>query len=160
MVTLLVFICLLLAVFIPFFVKAKERSTQRTTMREMMIWSQAMGDYIQDHAKAPTNPYGKLHYRKKIVEELSPYLTSVLIVDRWANLFWVWTGPENRQYGIYTDDEKDFIIASYGRQGEMEGWVFDSLNKENGAYPVQKWDDFKNDIVLFNHEFVRYPKFK
>lgn len=149
---------ILLALLIPLFLKAKEKATQKSTMADMIMWSEAIMCYISEHSIAPTNPRGKMHFKKKIIKEVSPYLKAVRIIDWWENRFLIWTGNGIRQYGIITHDEKEFIIASFGHDQWMEGWKYDPTDPEAGFFKVKDFKDFDKDLVLWNNRFIRCPK--
>ncbi|UCC38401.1 MAG: hypothetical protein JSV96_11235 [Candidatus Aminicenantes bacterium] len=154
----LIFIATIIALLIPLFTTARERAAQKSTMLDMQNWSEAINSYIVDHLKPPTNPQGRLNYKKAIIRELSPYLKIIRNVDWWGYPYRIWTGKGVIQYGITTKDKKEFIIASFGRKGFMEGWRFDPKSPEQGLFHVDKLEDYEKDIVLWNNKFIRFPK--
>jgi hypothetical protein len=112
---------------------------------------------VNDHAKAPSNPFGVLHYKKQIIQDLMPYFRAIRIVDWWANPFWIWTGKGNDVYGLRTSDDRDFVMASFGRKRVKEDWSYDADHPESGCYEVRDRKDFERDIVMWNGRFIRCP---
>ena len=158
LVLLAAVLAVLLAVFIPVYIRAKERATQKYTMADMHMWGEAITSYISDNSIAPTNPRDVLTYKKPIIKELSPYLKAIRIVDWWGHPFRIWTRKGVKQYGIITNSEKDFIIASFGRMGLQEGWRYDPENPEAGFFEIKDFEDFDSDLVMFNNRFIRSPR--
>jgi len=154
----LIFIAIIIALLIPLFTVARERATQKSTLLDMQKWAEAISSYIADHSIVPTNPYGRLNHKKEIIGELSPYLEIIRNVDWWGYPYRIWTGKGVTQYGITTEDEKEFIIASVGRKGYMEGWRYNPENPKQGFFVVNKLEDFEKDLVIWNNRFIRCPK--
>lgn len=154
----IIIIAIIIALLIPLFTTARERATQKSTLLDMQKWAEAINSYITDYSIAPTNPQGRLNYKKAIIVELQPYLNAIHIVDWWGYPYGLWTGKGITQYGITTQYEKEFIIASLGRKGFVEGWRFDPKNPEQGLFQVDKLEDFENDLVIWNNIFIRCPK--
>ncbi|KPJ69908.1 hypothetical protein AMJ44_01775 [candidate division WOR-1 bacterium DG_54_3] len=156
----LVILSILLALLIPFYLRAKERAAQKSTMADMHMWGEAIALYIEENSVAPSNPRGQLHYKKPIIKELTPYLKAIRIVDWWGHYFCLWTGKSSNWYGIPATTDKDFIIASCGKKGLQEGWRYEPENPESGYFEIKKYKDFENDLVLWNKRFVRCPRSK
>jgi len=156
----LVILGILLAVLIPLYLRAKERATQKSTMADMLMWGEAMALYIEENSVAPTNPRGPLNYKKLIINELTPYLEAIRIVDWWGHAFYVWTRKAENWYGIPATTDKDFIISSRGKEGLQEGWKYEPENPESGYFEIEKYKDFEKDLVLWNKKFIRCPKLK
>lgn len=155
---LLIVSSLLIFISISFFIRAKEKASQKSTMADMKMWAEAIACYISDYSVAPTNPRGIMHYKKPIVKELSPYLKAVRIIDWWGNPFWIWIGKEIHQYGIITKSDREFIISSLGKKGIMDGWKYDPRNCDSGFFKIKNLKDFENDLVMWNAKFVRCPR--
>lgn len=154
----LIFLAIIIVLLIPLFTTARERATQKSTLLDMQKWAEAINSYIADYSVAPTNPQGRLNYKKEIIRELAPYLETIRNVDWWGYPYRIWTGKGLKRYGITTKDEKEFIIASVGRKGYMENWRFDPKNPEQGFFQVDKLEDYEKDLVLWNNRFIRSPK--
>jgi len=154
----LVFLSLITALLVPLITTARERATQKLTLLDMQKWAEAINSYITDHSIAPTNPRGRLNYKKAIINELLPYLSTIHIVDWWGYPYRIWTGKGITQYGITTKYENEFIIASFGRKGYMEGWRFNPKNPKQGFFFVNKLEDYEKDLVYWSNRFIRSPK--
>jgi prepilin-type N-terminal cleavage/methylation domain-containing protein len=154
----LVFLSIITALLVPLMTTARERATQKSTLLDMQKWAEAMGSYVADYSRAPTSPQGRLDYKKAILDELSPYLSPVSIVDWWGYPYRIWTGKGITRYGITTGNEKEFIIASFGRKGYMERWRYDPKNPEQGLFFVNSLEDYEKDLVIWNNRFIRFPK--
>jgi hypothetical protein len=157
LILLTAFIFASVIVIIPLFSTAREKATQRSTMSDMLKWAKAIESYRNDHLIPPSNPRGKLNYKKAIVSELTPYLKALRIVDWWGYPYWIWTGENNQQFGIETTSEKDFIIASLGKKGTKDDWIYDPSHPESGYYKVKTNADFEKDIILWNFKFIHCP---
>ena len=149
---------LCLAVFIPCYLRAKDRATDRSTMADMRMVERAILRCIEDTGKAPTSPNGIVQYQKPFFRELLPYLDFVRPVDWWGYNYWIWTGAGVREYGIATTGPREYLIVSTGRRGGRESWVYDPASPEAGLFTPGTAKDFDKDIVLWNGRFIRAPK--
>jgi len=156
----LVLLSLLIALLIPLFFRARDKATLKSTMADMKNWRKAIVSYIADHSVAPTNPQGIMDYKKPILKELSPYFNSFSVFDWWGYPFRIWIGKGFTQYEITTIDDKDFVVASFGKYGIQDGWKYDPKNPESGFFELKKKEDFNKDIILWNNKFIRCPKSK
>jgi type II secretory pathway pseudopilin PulG len=156
-ISFIIFIILSLLI-IPPYLKLKETANQKSTMLDMEMWGEAISSYIADYNKSPTNPNGRMSYKKEIINELMPYLKAIRIVDRWGNRFWIWTGNGIKKYGIITKNDKDFIISSLGRKGVFEGHGYDKVKLNFDPSVKKKLEDFNKDIVMWNNIFLRCLK--
>jgi len=148
----------LLAVLVPEYNMAKERASQKCTIADMEMWNSAVSFYINDHSAAPANPNGPVSFDTLITKQLAPYLEAVRVNDWWGYPFRIWTGENIREYGISTRNEKDYIIASFGKEGHREPWRYDKNEPDSGCFDLSEPDDFRKDIVLWNGRFVRHPR--
>ena len=146
---------LLATLFIPLYQNAKNTATLQATMRDMEMWARAIERYTIDHGAAPTNPNGRLTYKKPILQELLPYLERVCIADLWGFDYWIWTGPGIDEFGIRTTGPKDFLVVSMGKKEWRDGWTFDPLRPQAGLFEVRREEDFNKSVVLWNGRFVR-----
>lgn len=155
---LLLFLSILAALLIPWFARAREIATQKSTMIAMVRWAEAINAYTSDHAQAPSNPSGKLNYKKKIIQELLPYINGLSIVDWWGHPYQIWIGEENALYRIPVKRKRDFIIISLGKKGAKDGWSYDPDHPFSGLYPAGSPQEYENDIVLWNTRFIHGPQ--
>lgn len=143
---------------VPFYSLAREKATQKSTMADMHRWAQAIACYTADFASTPTNPRGALHYRKPILRECAPYLKVVRLIDWWGTPLQIWTGKRLRVYGVNSESEMDFLIASFGRMGFIEEWTYDAGDPSSGYFVTETLEDFEKDLILWNNAFIRRPK--
>jgi len=142
----------------PLYQTAREKATQRSTMSDMAQWAQAISAYASDHGAAPSNPRGRLNFRKSILKELAPYFSTLRWCDWWGDVYWVWTGRGNDAYGLSTTDVKDYLMASLGKDNAFENWAYDPARPEAGLYAPEENRDYFCDIVLWNGRFIRRPE--
>lgn len=158
---LLLFLCgagIVLVLLVPIYQTAREKATQRSTMADMAQWARAISAYTADHGAAPSNPRGRLNFKKPILKELTPYFSALRWSDWWGDVYWVWTGPGNDVYGFHTTDAKDYMIASLGEDNAFENWSYDPAHPEAGFYRPAEDKDYFKDIVLWYGQFIRRPE--
>ncbi len=149
---------LFLAGSIPFYLRAKDWATDRSTMADMRMVERAILRFVEATGKAPTSPNGVVQYQKPFFRELLPFLDFVRPVDWWGYNYWIWTGAGVHEYGIATTGPGDYLIVSTGRRGGRESWVYDPARPEAGLFTPRRAADFDKDMVLWNGKFVRAPK--
>lgn len=135
---------------------ALNRSAQRSTLKDMFLWSRALSLYQTDHSSLPPMA-GRLTFKKEILNPLAPYLTYFRLTDYWGNRLYIWTSRHADQYGIIPD-EKTFIIASFGKDRIKENWQFNSQDFKSGFFIVTQVSDFNKDLIILNGSLVRGPK--
>jgi hypothetical protein len=54
-------------------------------------------------------------------------------------------------------DKGDFLIVSYGRFGESDGFAFEPGDRQAGMYRVDTRADYENDLVNWNGSWIRAP---
>jgi type II secretory pathway pseudopilin PulG len=157
LLVLLAFIAAAVVLAAPVFRTARARATVRSTMADMVLWSEALTRYAADHGAAPSNPRGRLWFKRPILEELVPYFTVLRWNDWWGNPYSIWTGPGNAVYGLTTTEEADFLIASPGLEGLLDAWLYDPARPQAGLYGPDENGDFTLDIVFWNGRLIRGP---
>lgn len=149
---------LLAAMFIPNALTAIQKSKQKATMKALFNISTAIADYITDHGMAPTQD-GTYDGNSFFYDAIATFYIKVLpLTDDWGNGIQVWCGPAATQYGISSPLQEDFIVASYGRDRAQEGFAFDFNAPENGLYEVSSLSDFDKDLVVYNGNWIRFPR--
>lgn len=144
---------------ISFFIRARNMAAVCSTVADMKKFSTAISQYIKDHGTVPTNPHGPVHRKKELIRELMPYIDHTRCMDWWGYSFNIWTGPGNRVFGFSTKENHDFIIASFGKDGNIDSWSYNPEDTSKGGFFLKKTSDFEKDIILMNGEFVRAPFF-
>lgn len=148
---------LLLVFLVPIYRSAKNTVTLRATIADMRMWDKAIKAYESDFGVAPTNPNGRIHYKKPILRELMPYFERVRVSDLWGSPYRIWIGPGIEKYGIKTTGPGDILIVSLGKEGNQENWSYDPERPQAGLYALRGPEDFEKDIVLWNGRMVRGP---
>ncbi|MFQ6082247.1 MAG: prepilin-type N-terminal cleavage/methylation domain-containing protein [Candidatus Aminicenantia bacterium] len=147
------------ALLIPNLITAIQKGKQKGTVGDMHTLGTAIADYITDNFQAPTDPGGALSESATIVGELIPfYIQHVPLGDHWGNAFLCRTRTGWTLYGITSTGLDEYIIASTGRDGAGDGWTFDATSTGDDFYVVDSLDDFNNDIVFWNGDFVHGPR--
>jgi len=153
----LVVVSLLVTLFIPIYDRAKSNATLRATLADLDMWQRAVQAYISDHGMAPTNPGGRIRYKKPILRDMLAYLPHIRSTDWWGNNYLIWTGPGNHEYGIRTAGKTDVILVSTGKGGLRETWTFDPARPRAGLYEIRETSDYEKDIVIWNGRLARGP---
>jgi len=148
---------LLLVFLIPVYRNAKNTVTLRATIADMRMWGKAIKAYESDFGAPPTNPNGRIHYKKPILRELMPYFERVRVSDLWGTPYRIWIGPGIEKYGIKTTGPGDILIVSLGKEGNQESWSYDPERPQAGLYELRGPEDFEKDIVIWNGRMVRGP---
>jgi hypothetical protein len=136
-----------------------QQDKQLMSMRDITFINHAITDYLTDMG-VPPKQEGTYDKTGKFYSDLSPfYIKVVPIKDNWGNNLHVYTGKTcNGVYdGIEGCTEKDFIIISYGRDGEKESWKYDSKNPQAGIYELKSMKDLDKDLIMWNGNWVRAP---
>ena len=91
-------------------------------------------------------------------EALVPFYTWMLPdIDPWGSIYDIYCGKQidGSLYGIPKGSDDDFLIVSKGRDGKIEGWIYDPKNPEAGIYSNFNPD---KDLIYLNGLFIRCPK--
>jgi len=134
---------------------------QKIAMAEIATISAYLMDYTTDRGRSPehTGPYDE---SSSLYTDLCPmYAESLPIKDPCGNKYLVYSGSSSEGthgmvFAAGTSDE--FIVMSLGRDGELDSWSFD----ESGTsfYEISSAEDYNNDLVSWNGQFVRSPRTK
>lgn len=152
---------ILAALLIPNAVTAMQKARQKGTMKDINTIATNILDYVTDHGNAPTNaaadaliPGGACY------DALIGFYTKALPrADQWGNDFIVVSGASMSYRGMTagTGVEDEFVVASLGRDDVQSSWVW-SLATGAFLYIVDALDDFNNDIINWNGQFVCAPR--
>ncbi len=153
---IIVFIVIAILLLYPVYEEAVNTASQKSTIKDMVIWSRAFSDYLLDHSALPPIS-GRLTFKRDVLEELSPYLEVIRLNDYWGNRFYIWTGLFCHKYGLIPD-KQSYMIASFGRDRIKENWLYDPLHPAAGLYDVKAISDFDQDLVIYNGSLIRGPK--
>ena len=145
------------ALLIPNAITAIQKAKQMKTMRDLVIISTAIADYVTDNGLAPTQD-GTYDGSAGFYTALSPFYLKVMpLTDQWGNSLYAYGGSDcDGNYGITGAGSDDFLVASYGRDGTAETtFSFDDENPEGGLFVVSDMAHFDYDLVIWNGSWIR-----
>jgi len=150
---------ILAALLIPNAITAIQKAKQKSTMKDITVISTAMADFVTDNGSAPTQS-GTYAAGSVFYTGLSPFYIKVLpINDQWGSGFNVWCGASaNGQYGLASVGADDFLVASFGRNKQQEGFAFSNANPEAGLFIISTMADFDKDLVQWDGSWIRAPR--
>jgi len=137
----------------------RKNDNQIIAMKDIIIISTAIVDYITDNGITPTQD-GIYDENSEIHNALVPfYLKSFPSKDPWGNNYLIYCGKAgNGKYGITECVSDDFVVVSYGKDGEKESWEFIAYNPDAGIFVVNTDDDYDKDLVMWNGSWIRAPR--
>ncbi len=149
---------ILAALLIPNAITAIQKAKQKSTMKDITVISTAIADYVTDNGVAPTQS-GTYSAGAAFYTGLSPFYVKVLpINDQWGSGFRVWCGMAANQYGINPPGTDDFLVASFARDKQQEGFTFSDTNPEAGLFVISTMADFNRDLVMWDGSWIRCPR--
>jgi len=150
---------ILAALLIPNAITAIQKAKQKSTMKGIVTISTAVADFITDNGTTPESPNGT-YENKPFYLSLSPFYIKVLpITDQWGTGYQAYCGFDVESiYGVTDASGDDFLIASFGRDGEREGFTFVDTTPEAGLFIVNQMAHFDRDLVCWNGSWIRAPK--
>lgn len=152
---------ILAALLIPNAITAIQKAKQKSTMKDCVVISTAIADYITDNGVAPTQTTGTYAGGDAFYLSLSPFYLKVMpVTDQWGNGFSIYCGTSvNGNYSIAGALGDDFLVSSFGRdKTEETGFSFDPTLPEAGMYVVSQGIHFNNDLVMWNGSWIRAPR--
>lgn len=154
----LVFLSIVAAIAVPNLLTAKEKVSQKDTIRNIANISGALDSYLADYGTVPAAD-GSIIENDEIVAALSPFYIKVLPTkDAWGNSFLVFCGEAcNGRYGLRDCQADDFLVVSLGKGGVSESWTYDPEDEEGGLFHISGFADFERDLVMFNGKWIRRP---
>jgi type II secretion system protein G len=150
---------ILAALLIPNAITAIQKAKQKSTMKDIVVISTAVTDYVTDNGVTPVQN-GTYGATDAFYTGLSPFYVKVLpLTDQWGTLYNAYCGTDvNGNYGISGAAGDDFVIASYGRAGVLESFSFTAASPEDGLFVVSQSDHFNRDLVMWNGSWIRAPR--
>jgi prepilin-type N-terminal cleavage/methylation domain-containing protein len=143
-----------------------QNAKQKSTMKDISALATACASYTTINGIAPASGIqeGILISGNEFISAITPeHMPVCPIRDKWGNPFVVYTGISTARFGGFTPDmvgPEDFIIISYGRDGQDEGFIFDPLDPEKGAFVIEAITDYAKDLVNWNANWIRSPQVK
>jgi type II secretion system protein G len=150
---------ILAALLIPNAITAIQKAKQKSTMKDIVVISTAVTDFVTDNGVTPTQN-GTYTATAAFYTGLSPFYVKVLpLTDQWGTLYNAYCGTDvDGNYGITGAAGDDFVIASYGRAGVLESFTFSPTAPEAGLFVVSQSAHFNNDLVMWNGSWIRAPR--
>jgi len=155
---------ILAALLIPNAISAMQKAKQKSTMKDIMVISTAIADFVTDNSRTPAQD-GIIARGSTFFTDLCPFYTKVLPVnDQWGTPFRVYTGTAVASvYGIPAEDigSNDFLTVSLGRDGEDggdENFTYNAENPAAGLYRLYSIADFDNDLINLNGSWLHAPR--
>ncbi len=150
---------ILAALLIPNAITAIQKAKQKSTMKDIVVISTAVTDFVTDNGITPVQN-GTYTATAAFYTGLSPFYIKVLpLTDQWGTFYNAYCGTAvNGNYGITGAAGDDFVIASYGRAGQPESFSFDPAQPELGLFIVSQSAHFNNDLVMWNGSWIRAPR--
>ncbi len=151
---------ILAALLIPNAITAIQKAKQKSTMKDCVVISTAIADFVTDNGVAPTQTAGTYAGGDAFYLSLSPFYLKVMpISDQWGNGFYIYCNVAvNGNYGIAGALGDDFLVSSWGRDKLLEGFTFDPTSPELGMFVVSTGAHFNNDLVMWNGSWIRAPR--
>ena len=155
-------IAILAGILIPVFQGAMQKAKQKGTMVDIGSFAKAITSYITDMGIAPASPEGGIDAGSALIGQLTPFQNVMLPTrDQWGFPFQIWTGDSIAgHFGITAGDvgREDFVIQSFGRDGQDEGYSYDSSNPDNNFFVIQTSEDFNKDLIIWSGNWIRAPR--
>jgi len=149
---------ILAALLIPNAITAIQKAKQKSTMKDIVVMSTAVTDFVTDNGVTPVQD-GAYTASSPFYTSLSPFYIKVLpLTDQWGTGFMAYCGTAANVYGITGAAQDDFVVASYGRAGAPETFSFVATDPEAGLYVVSQSDHFNRDLVMWNGSWIRAPR--
>jgi len=150
---------ILAALLIPNAITAIQKAKQKSTMKDLVVMSTAITDFVTDNGITPVQN-GTYTATAVFYTSLSPFYIKVLpLTDQWGTNFNAYCGTDvDGNYGISGAAGDDFLVSSYGRAGTLESFTFTATDPEAGMFVVSQSDHFNRDLVMWNGSWIRAPR--
>ncbi len=146
---------------IPNALTAIQKSKQKSTMKDIVSMATAASDFVTDNGEWTFSQSGDINPTSDFVQAITPFYIKICpVVDYWGEPYKVYLGSQAAVRSISADDvgPDDFVIESYGKDGNSDGWAWDPASSVDNYYTVDSWSAFKNDMVNWNGSWIRAPK--
>ncbi len=160
MLIVVAIIGILAALLIPNALAAIQKAKQKGTMKDINSIATALTDYVTDKGAAPAHSTA-LTAGDSMYTALSGFYLKVLPQnDQWGGAFWVWCGSaaENAYTGVTGCGIDDFVVASYGRNKDLDTISFDPLAPSTAYFDINGMADFDLDLVNWDGSWIHAPK--
>ncbi len=149
---------ILAALLIPNAITAIQKAKQKSTMKDIVVISTAIADFVTDNGRAPTQA-GVVVGGSAFYLDLSPFYIKVLPVrDQWGTPFNVWCGTAGSGNYVTTALDDDFVVASFARNKTIDSFTFSAASPEANLFVVKAGADFNKDLVMWNGSWIGAPR--
>ncbi len=149
---------ILAALLIPNAITAIQKAKQKSTMKDIVVISTAVTDFVTDNGVTPTQD-GTYTASSAFYTGLSPFYVKVLpLSDQWGTFYNAYCGDDANVFGITGSSGDDFVIASYARDKIAEGFSFVAASPEAGLFVVSQSAHFNRDLIMWNGSWIRAPR--
>jgi len=150
---------ILAALLIPNAITAIQKAKQKSTMKDVMVISTALADYLTDNGTAPVQA-GTYAATAPFYGEISPFYIKIMpINDQWGTNFNIWCNDAVSGYANVTGANGDFVVASFGRDGlQLAATGYSPTDPEGGLYIVSAMTHFDRDLVAWNGSWISAPR--
>jgi type II secretion system protein G len=115
---------ILAALLIPNAMSALQKAKVRGTQKDVMTIATSLTEYITDKSVPPDSSGAVTN---ALQTTLAFYIKVLPLKDQWGNSYYVWTKESVTKYGITgVALGDDFMVASYGRNGTEDFYLFRS----------------------------------
>jgi len=151
---------ILAALLIPNAITAIQKAKQKSTMKDCVVISTAIADYITDNGIAFSPQAGVYTGGDLFYKSLSPFYIKVLpVTDQWGTGFQIYCGTDvNGNYGIVGALGDDFLVASFARNKAIDTFTFSITDPEAELFVVRQGSDFNKDLVMWNGSWISAPR--
>jgi len=149
---------ILAALLIPNAMNAMQRARQKGTMKDISTIATYLMDYTTDRGSAPAHT-GAYTTAQTVSMGVVPFYAKALpTTDQWGNDFQIHSGSSWTAAWLgmtpATNSTDEFAVGSPGRDGSF-GFAYGT---NPPYYEVDSMDDFDNDLISWNGQFVRSPR--
>lgn len=149
---------ILAALLIPTAKSAMQKAKQKGTMKDIATLSTGIAEYVTDNGSGPVNAGAvTTAFQSSLTAMYMPVCPSK---DQWGNTLEVHSGqPAGYAVrGCVFSGTDDFVVISYGRDGQADGVDYDVNTPEAGFYSLSTIADYNNDLIMWNGAWVRRPR--
>jgi len=166
MLIVVAIIGILAALLIPNAMSALQKAKQKGTLKDINTIATGIMDYVTDKGVAPDHSGQIQGDSDPLVTALQGfYMKTFPLKDQWGTYYVVNTRTNcDANFGITLPSGQtewgndDFVVGSYGRDGQEGPNTYDPTNTSKNMYDVNSMTDFNNDIVNWNGSLVMGPR--
>lgn len=151
---------ILAALLIPNAMNAMQRARQKGTMKDLTTIAGYLMDYTVSTGSAPAWDGSAYTNSSSLYTDLVPfYAKAIPSNDQWGNPFVIRSGSSWTAAWLgmtpASGSSDEFVVGSPGRN---TAYTFDYSSGGASYYAVDSMDDFDNDLISWNGQFVCSPR--